>query len=204
MSNLSKKDFAQLCGMPTNKLSVYIERKKVIVEDNGFISTKNQVNALFIEKNNKPGKVSMPVQTQSNNPTEPIEPIDTSNLSTLSILELEKVKKAADIEKLLIETRISLLKEEKLMGSAMPVDMVKTIVANLSKAFIGEFKNGADDIIRMLVKTKAYDHNEVSEIRGKLSSIINEAMKKSLSTAKKEMKAIVDNYTETRGVGEHD
>ena len=173
------------------------------MDKNGFIDTNNDLNRLFIQKNNTE-KVSIPVQTQSNNPTEPNEAIDTSNLSTLSILELEKVKKAADIEKLLIETRISLLKEEKLMGSAMPVDMVKTIVANLSKAFIGEFKNGADDIIRMLVKTKAYDHNEVSEIRGKLSSIINESMKKSLSTAKKEMKSIVDNYTETRGVGEHD
>ncbi len=203
MSNLSKKDFAQLCSITTGNLSNYIKRNKVIVDKNGFIDTNNDLNRLFIQKNNTE-KVSIPVQTQSNNPTEPNEAIDTSNLSTLSILELEKVKKAADIEKLLIETRISLLKEEKLMGSAMPVDMVKTIVANLSKAFIGEFKNGADDIIRMLVKTKAYDHNEVSEIRGKLSSIINEAMKKSLSTAKKEMKSIVDNYTETRGVGEHD
>ena len=192
-----------MCSITTGNLSNYIKRNKVIVDKNGFIDTNNDLNRLFIQKNNTE-KVSMPVQTQSNNPTEPNEAIDTSNLSTLSILELEKVKKAADIEKLLIETRISLLKEEKLMGSAMPVDMVKTIVANLSKAFIGEFKNGADDIIRMLVKTKAYDHNEVSEIRGKLSSIINESMKKSLSTAKKEMKSIVDNYTETRGVGEHD
>ena len=109
MSNLSKKDFAQLCSITTGNLSNYIKRNKVIVDKNGFIDTNNDLNRLFIQKNNTE-KVSIPVQTQSNNPTEPNEAIDTSNLSTLSILELEKVKKAADIEKLLIETRISLLK----------------------------------------------------------------------------------------------
>jgi hypothetical protein len=58
--------------------------------------------------------------------------------------------------------------------------------------------------MRILVKTKAYDHKEVAEIRGKLSTIINDAMRKSVATAKKEIKSVVENYSETRGVGEHD
>ena len=203
MSNLNKKDFASLCGMTTNKLSVYIKRNKVIIDKNGFFDTNNELNSLFIKKNNieKPIENSETEQTGTQKKEE-----NTSSTANKrdSLLDLEKEKKVADIKKLEIETRISLLKEEKLMGSAMPIEMVKTIISTLSKSFIGEFKNGADEIIRMLVKTKSYDHKEVAEIRGQLSKIINSAMSKSLSTAKKDMKVISENYSETSGVGEHD
>ncbi len=203
MSNLSKKDFAALCGMPTNKLAVYIKRNKVFEDKNGFFDTNNELNALFIKKNNIEKPIGNSETEQPGTQKKEERTGSTANKRD-SLLELEKEKKVADIKKLEIETRISLLKEEKLMGSAMPIEMVKTIIATLSKSFIGEFKNGADEIIRMLVKTKSYDHKEVAEIRGQLSKIINSAMGKSLTNAKKEMKVISENYSETRGVGEHD
>jgi len=201
MSNLSKKDFAALCGMPTNKLAVYIKRNKVVVDKNGFFNTKNELNSLFIAKNNKDKPEEKPKKTRERKAEEGEIDID---LNKMELLGLEKEKKRSEIEKQKVELRLSLLKEEKMMGSAMPIEMVKTIVATLSKSFINEFKNGADEIIRMLVKTKSYNHKEVAEIRGSLSKIVNSAMSKSLSTAKKDMKVISENYSETRGVGEHD
>ena len=204
MSNLSKKDFAQLCGMDTKKLAVYIKRRKVTVEKTGFIDTKNEVNALFIAKNNaeKPTKSEKTDKKTSKRKANDDE-IDI-DLNKLELIGLDKEKKKADLRKSEVEFQISLLKKEKLMGTTMPIEMVKSIISNLSKAFIGEFKNGANEIIRVLEKSKDYSHTEVSELRGSLSSIINEAMKKSISNAKKDMKTVAENYSETRGVGEHD
>jgi len=199
MSNLNKKDFAKLCEMTTSELSVYIKRKKVIVQRNGYIDTKNEVNKLFIAKKNAVEVKEKPEKQQKKGAK-----VEENEGEGGELLGIERKRKQAELEKLRIETRISLLKEEKLKGGTIPIDIVKMIIANLSKSFINEFKNGSDDLIRVLTKEKNFSHKEISDLRGNLSNIINNSMKRGIENSKKEMKAVADNYSETRGVGEHD
>lgn len=51
MDNLSRQEFADMCEMGTNQLSVSIDRDhKVVVGSDGLIDTGNAVNKQFIEK----------------------------------------------------------------------------------------------------------------------------------------------------------
>lgn len=202
MSNFTKKEFADLCGMTSRKLAIYIGRGKVIASKKGYIDDKNPINALFRAKNNAAGVEVKEVLEKKEKKKEGEMPSLDVDRETLVSLEVKK--KMADLEKTEGEIRLQKIKEEKLLGNTMPVELVKTIVANLSKSFISEFKNGADDIIRILIKTKEFNHDEISELRGSMATIINGSMKKTLQIAKKEMKAIAENYSEIKGVGEHE
>lgn len=207
MSNLSKKDFAKLCHMNTRKLAIYIGRSKVIVDDNGFINTKNEVNALFIAKNNTEAqeeRAPEPTQRNQEEKTEALIPTTQREPEKLSLIAIDRKRKLADLEKTQIETRISLLKEEKLKGANIPVTIARDIVAALSKSFIIEFQNETASIIRILAKTKSYSNAEIAEIRGQMSKIINNAMSKGVESTKREISKIAANYAETREVGEHD
>ncbi len=58
MARYEKKEFASMCHMETNRLSVSINRdKKVVLDADGLIDTANPINAMFLAKySNKPPK----------------------------------------------------------------------------------------------------------------------------------------------------
>jgi hypothetical protein len=197
MSKISKKEFADLCGMNTRKLAIYIGRGKVIADNNGYIDDKNEVNALFRAKHNGiPKDKFIPPQEQQQIITQQTD-IDQGapiiSPARMSLLGIEREKKLADLEKINTDIRINRLKEEKLKGSNIPIDLVKTIIAAMSKSFIYDFKNSAEDIIRILIKSKQYSNAEAAEIRGNLSIIINNAMEKAINNTKKQVKTVIIN-----------
>lgn len=61
MSSKTKKEFADLCGIKTKDLSVYIMRSKVIVGSDGLIDDKNEHNIAFMaNRGRKPKKAVVP------------------------------------------------------------------------------------------------------------------------------------------------
>lgn len=50
MALYTKKEFADICGLPTKNLSTYIGRGKVIVRDDGMIDDAEGINNLFFSK----------------------------------------------------------------------------------------------------------------------------------------------------------
>jgi phage terminase Nu1 subunit (DNA packaging protein) len=202
MSKVSKKDFAELAGIELKHVMTYAKRGKIVIDSNGFIDTKNEANKLFMAKKSVRNEEKLAgIETKSSKKEENSQ--EKIN-ARMDLIELERARKEADLENKKIEIRLNLLKEEKLMGSTMPIDLVKNIVANLGKSYMTEFKNGVDNIIRVLMKSKDYSRDEVADIRGSLMNVINESMKKSVNSAKKDIKVIAENYSITRSVGEHD
>jgi predicted transcriptional regulator len=49
MALYSKKEFAELLGIKTKHLSMYISRKQVVVKGN-MVDDNDQINALFMQK----------------------------------------------------------------------------------------------------------------------------------------------------------
>lgn len=61
MSSKTKKEFAEICGIKTKDLSVYIMRSKVIVGSDGLIDDKNEHNIAFMaNRGRKPKKAVVP------------------------------------------------------------------------------------------------------------------------------------------------
>jgi hypothetical protein len=210
MPKLTKKQFADLCGMPTNRLAIYIQRKKIEVEDNE-IDINNEHNRLFLEKYaKKESYVSPKKEKKKPEPTviinlEPETISETPKERTnLTLTQLEREKKLADLQKVEVDTRIAKLREEKLMGQNIPTELVKGVVSQMSKSFVSKFKDGAENILISVSKMKGLSNEEMAKLRGELVAIINESIKSSVNDCKKQVSTIVATYSNSRGVGEHD
>jgi len=210
----SPKDFQDFCGISVKHFSTYVGRKKIVLSG-GLVDDRDPVNAAFIqkrlkikEKSPKPeAKKEEKIKNDSksepqkdNNPGEYSE-IDREKLP---YFELERQKKLADLIKVEADTRLSLLKEEKLMGLSIPTDLVKSLISQLSKSIISSFKDGADGFLIEISKLKSLNNTEVAEMRGQLVRIINNSTAKAINESKINMKAIVNNYSEKKEVGEHE
>lgn len=206
----TKKDFATLCGLKTKDLSVYIKRKKVIVEGD-FIDDKNNFNADFLLKFSSREKKIVEIVTEPVKIVLPVVEITEKNekkpaksRDKLSAYELEREQKIWEIEKKEVDTRIALLKEAKMMGDSIPVDLVKGVVSQLSKAMISSFKDGADNFLIEISKRKGLSGTETAELHGALINIINQSSTNAIIESKKSIKSIVNEYSTKREVGEHD
>lgn len=228
----TKKDFADLCYLPTNALSVYIKRKKVIVK-NDLINDSVAENAEFLKKMRAKGPSSafvasdlakQIVEEQKEKPEKSRkkapknenldddfdvnEPQNTENVPTdrgnLSNYQLERERLLADIAKKEVDTRLAVLKEEKMLGANIPTDLVKDVIANLTKTFISSFKDGADFFIIEISKRKSLTVQESAELKGKLIEIINNSSGKAITETRKNLKIIIDGHSVKKEVGEHD
>lgn len=228
----TKKDFAALCMIPTNALSVYIKRGKVIVK-NELISDSVTENAEFLKKMQAKGPSSafissnlseksaeIPAETPQkqqpqalkkektnkdfleNDPQSPVS--GSTDRSGLSNWQLERERLLADIAKKEVDTRIAVLKEEKMLGANIPTDLVKGVVANLTKTFIASFKDGADFFIIEISKRKSLSAQESAELKGRLVEIINSASNKAINDTRKNLTIIIDQASVKKEVGEHD
>lgn len=206
----SKKDFCKLCGIKTKDLSIYIKRGKVVLQGD-YVDEFQPANAAFLQKNAEKVKnviivpeiiierPSVPIETETKKDKPPS--IDKSNLTQYA---LEKEIKLADLQKKEVDTRIALLKEEKLMGVSIPTELVKGVISSLSKSIISSFKDGADNFLIEIAKRKSLTGSEIAECRGILIKIINTSSTRAISESKKSINSIVNEFSDKRDVGEHD
>lgn len=228
----TKKDFADLCYIPTNMLSVYIKRKKVIVK-NDLINDSVAENADFLKKMQAKGPSSAFISTaaakkEEEKPaekpekpakrppkTEDSDPDSAENsnknlfkpgedLLNLNDYQLDREIKLRDIAKKEVDTRIAILKEEKMLGTNIPTDLVKGVVSNLTKTFIASFKDGADFFVIEISKRKSLTAQETADLKGRLVEIINSSSTKAIEETRKNLKIIIDQVSVKKEVGEHE
>jgi UTP:GlnB (protein PII) uridylyltransferase len=89
-------------------------------------------------------------------------------------------------------------------GEVIPTDLVKVIFNTHSASIVTSFKNGADQFLIEISKFKDLNKSEVSQLRGKLITIINNSVKQAVSASSKSIKSIVDEFTVKKEVGEHE
>ncbi len=213
MALLTKKEFSERCGIPTNALSVYVKRKKVQLTGE-LIDDTLDINKAFIVKmvakmnRGAAKKAEKPIVLEvkeaknitENEETTQNEPLKDGDIPTYEASErllkhLDTLKRAEEIEKL----RLDLSKKR---GEVVPSELIKPVLLQHNMVITTEFKNGAEDIIRVFSKKRGLSVNEAAEMRGELIRIINDSITRATGGSKKSIEAIVNEFTEKRGVGE--
>lgn len=209
MSLLSPKDFADFSGVKIDTLRQHIKRGKV--EKKGrHIDTEHPTNIIYLNeqwaKNGKP-KPDLPVEVlqeeTQNSPTfqdAPINKREKAIAERASDWALRKKKADA----LIAERRAQelYLKNQKLQGELMPVELVqKVLVINIQSVF-RSFESSAENVASIynerLGGNRAALTEMITRMREELERAIGTAKKKS----REEITGLMKEYAATRSRGE--
>lgn len=213
----TRKQFSELCGMSgTPELSVYISRGKIIMSgdyvDDQQLQNKDFLMKREAKRNPKPAE---PVQKQPKSPPiriikDPIIPtpkapnVQKPDISDaeVGIYDLEKQQKALAIEKIKKENELLDVKIAKAHGESVPTDLIKSLIAQHSKAMSAAFYNAADNLLARFGKKYKVIPDDVAAYRGDIVDIINRATVDSIEDSRAALNEIVNEYSAKRGVGE--
>lgn len=210
MALYTRKQFYEKCGVTRGHLNMYIKRKKVLLT-NEMIDDTLQENAYFMQKClEKKG-----TKTNVEGVKKPIKPISEKIIKetkeaqngdpdpeAINQYNLGLEKKRLDIKKVEEEILIARIKREKMSGDLIPTDLVKVLFASHFKSITTSFHQAIENLISTIAKRNSLDREQVAKIRGELTKVINDAVGNSIETSKKELKNIVDEYSQKRGRGE--
>lgn len=198
MAKYTKKEFAGQIGMKTNALSVYIANGYVVVGDDGLIDTENSVNAHILEKRIAKGLVAnfnASPQFIPKTPKEGDEDLPTYEESERKVKYFDSLKREKEVEKLQIEI-------DKKKGEVVPSELIIPLFLQHNKSIVTSFKNATDAILTEYSKLKDFTPAEISEMRGRMVSAINDGIRDAQDLTKVAVKNIISDYSDKRGVGE--
>ena len=203
MASFNQTEFAEKCGMEKNKLNVYVGRGKLVLNEKGLIDDSVEQNMNFYikwsskakEEKEQPKKPS-PSSVKKSSTKEDIDKSSGFNKRTKydeHLYELEKRTKAADLEKKIIDARVASLREQKLQGTSIPLDLTKVLIKQHMKSLYTAFNNTIEVFITDLTKRIGLNLDQQADIRGKMTTQINsdiveahKATEKSLELVQKE------------------
>ena len=203
----TKKEFATLCNIPTNSLAVSIKRGNVIINDQELIDDQVDKNRYFLEKRKKNDEVKPTGLIYPGHKIQKIVTKETSkhvNSKVNDAFQLDIAIKSAELKKKEVDTRLALIKEEKLKGVLIPTELVKIVFKQHSASITTSFKNAIENLLIEISKTKNLNRNELAELRGKMIVSLNTAINDSVTVSKKQISNIITQFSEKRDVGEHD
>jgi hypothetical protein len=210
----SKKDFAALCGMSTKALAVYINPKRgKVIMSGDYIDDSHPVNKDFLEK--RKGSVEPPApklhmlrpDPGADIPNTGEDEDDDAGIGEDgepdSGYQLNKKLLKKKIEKLDVDTRLQELKEEKMRGELIPVDLVKNLFRAHTQSIVTSMKDGIDELLINFSVEARLRGDQVAGLRGKIVGILNNGVDKSVIVTQKNMRSIVNQVKVKRDVGEH-
>lgn len=226
MACYSKKEFAEKCGLETKNLAVYIKRGKVIVTKKGdeeVIDAALQENKAFLaQRKGKQTEAQLVREIQRRLPAEQGVPVpadvnpagahdlgadqdhdeDESPDYIMSIAQATKQKLHWEARKKQRETSLLQLKEQKMKGEVIPYQVITPLFLQHNQSMITEFKNAAEEIVRMMAKRTGMSNADQSEMKGDIIRSINAAMGKATEATIKGIESIVNEFVQKKGVGE--
>jgi len=223
MALYDKKEFAELCKVNTRYLSVQISRGKVILDKHDKIDTENSVNKFYVEKiygrmdlvPKKPFTAAKPAKPiakvlSDEEDQEDDEDVELTmedlladpNRKNLDYPELERIYKFLQGKKIEKDIEKNQLEIEKKKGIVVPSELIKPVFLQHNQFIVTEFKNAADEVIRIISKKKSLSVNEQAEIRGELVKTINESINKATLASIKNVTNLITDFSDKRGVGE--
>lgn len=210
MALYTVKEFATRSGLTLGNLGNYIKRGKVtLTGEDRLIDASSETNKLFLEKRlakMKPAEHLPPepiIKEEKSHElpsVKEIESIDDSELPTYIASErklkyLDTLKRQKEIEKLEVDVA-------KKKGEVIPSELVKPLFLQHNQSIVTEFKNAADEIIRIFSQKKSLSVNEKAEIAGELVNCINSSINKATKLSVKAVKNIISEFAEKKGIGE--
>jgi len=205
MGLLTKKEFAEKCGIQTKVLSVYIKRGKVIVSGSGIIDDTNLVNMQFVKnqeliprKKTRVSENEPVVLSEKPQKAQKREKKNDNHTKLDERFDLDTEKKKMEIEKLQRESRVAEAQHQKLMGKMLPTDPVKTLFIQTIKAYTVSFRQAAEKIIMEFAAINKMNRNDLAQMRGELISAINRAAEDGNTESKKAVNGIIREYSQAK------
>lgn len=183
MPKLTKKEFAAAAGVTEQYLNEYIKRGALIFKSEKF-DTAIEKNQAFLTKRLNANTSDTPkeVRQQSQN--------------------LDKELKAQQLEKTREETELLYIKKNKLLGEHIPVDLVKSLVVQLSETIKTAYIDASNDLILYFSSQHQLNKSQETDLKKKLTETINKAVDQSVDQSKKDLKKMQIEYSNKRGRGE--
>ena len=187
MPLISKTELKKQLNVAHSYISMAIKRGNLI-EVGNKIDTDNPVNSYFIQK--RLGKLAPEASEEGQ-----IKAAD--KLTDLRVIS-EKIK----IKKTNEEYELIKMKKEKLQGSVIPVDVIKSLIINVSESVKLAWTDAAEDMLLQLSARHKLSRSETAELKTMLVKVVNKAVDDSVEDSKKRLRRIQNEYSESKGKGE--
>lgn len=217
----NRYELCEAVSIPTNHLSVLLKRGNII-EVNGQIDTANPVNKKQIEKllatkaqrdvkgaiDKKAKIIVREKKTEAPNPVpiekpfKPSPPVSDEAFTGATDLYLKQ--QLIDLKKKEVDTRIAELKEQKLKGQTIPIDVMEEAVSHLGKQLLTAYHLATGQILDEYSHRHRLTPEMRSEMEDRLMTILNYNHKQAIESATKTIQDAADLYSEKRGKGERD
>jgi hypothetical protein len=214
----SRADYAKICGLSPGNLSNYIKRGKVILSGE-YVDDKVEQNITFLEKRIATMNQKVPDDSIESIKTAEVETdkpkiekprIQTPNITVpderdddnQSFNALTKREKKVNIQKKEEEIKLLRLKEEKIRGQVIPIDVIKNLFRAHTQSIVTAQKDGIEDLLINISSEARISGEQLARLRGKMVEILNTAVDKAILSTKKNLSSIVNEFTEKKEVGE--
>lgn len=114
----------------------------------------------------------------------------------VNIFSLEEEKKVKEIEKLAVDIELKNVQLSKLRGELLPYELVRDLIAQLSKNLITEFDNAADVMLTKISSIAKLQPSLVAETREFIKNANNLAQKKAVASTKKQLELVINEIIE--------
>lgn len=220
MAFLTKKEFADRCGIKTSNLSNYEKRGKVVYTEDGRLNDQVEPNKSFLSDRKVKSEIKKEdgkhlVNTRPPRPEE-MEPryIEKSRKEAVeksdeleekeTFVELQRRKLVEQVEKLQNENRKLKLGNEKVVGNFVPIDQVKVIMIQLSESIHLAWENEMEERDNRLASKYKLERTEITELRADRNNAINITKERAIRNAKLMLRRLQNDTSDKREVGEHD
>lgn len=192
MAQYSKKEFAGMCSMPSKNLATYIGRGAVIVNDQGKIDTDIMMNRDFLRKREEKHGKKTPETVIEPRPHKPASvKLNAVDADKEIIYERKKEYEARRVDKIEVETKLKELELQNKMGRLIDTDLVRTIIIQLGKSFITNYKDGANNFLMEIAHRKKMSPDELADLRGVQVKLINRFHDAAVNDAIKQLEMVI-------------
>ncbi|MEG9328560.1 hypothetical protein V6B16_11495 [Salinimicrobium catena] len=205
MSLLSTKDFADFSGVKIATLRQHIKRGKV-EKTGSHIDTEHPTNVIYLTeqwtKNGKP-KQDLPKETEPGVPTFQDAQIKKPE-KNISVKAADWALRKKQADALISERRAQelFLKNQKLQGELMPIELVqKVLVINIQSIF-RSFESSAENIASIYNERLGGDRAALTEMITRMREELERAIHSAKQQSQAEITALMREYSATRSRGE--
>ena len=203
MSLLSTKDFAEFSGVKIATLRQHIKRGKV-EKKGSHIDTDHPTNVVYLTeqwaKNGKPAPEPAQIEEKPNFENAPFK----KNEKAVAVKAGDWALRKKEADALISERRAEelRLKNQKLQGELMPIELVqKTLVINIQSIF-RSFEASAENIASIYNERLGGDRAALTEMITRMREELERAIVLAKQKSKEEITALMKEYAATRSRGE--
>lgn len=199
MPRWTRKEVQDHFGISSAYFTTNRKRGKVKVDEAGYIDDSDPVNTRFIGMLRE-RKEGVPAKDQGNSDQSPPESPEQGG----SLLNIERETKVAELEKKRRESALLELRRQRQEGEVLPTEEVRKVFAQHFRNVGAAFEDATENLIQEMAARKKMSEEDVAELRSRLVSIVNDAVEQAKEASKRDVKAIVEEFSQKRERGERD